>query len=165
MASASTILTVKAFYAWKNTPEQFSVSICDTVGSLKSQLGKGDGVPARLVRIVHQGRALLDDQAEIARSTLWTQRGSLSSSVEFAVLYPQRDEDGVVEVSLDGIIVLTLQPGEWSVHTTVRNVKQRLAAEAIAVDGKEIVYNALTLPDASNFGQNEIHKGAVLCLV
>ena len=105
---------------------------------------------------------LLDDQQTMERCGIFTRNGR---EVEIAALYPRRDEDGDVTVSEGGKTLLTIAKGTWDTHTTIRSVRERLEALHVRMADKAIVYNALSLPDASCFGQNEIHKGAVLFVV
>jgi hypothetical protein len=160
MMAAYESIVIQAIYAWDNLRRDFVVASWETVQQLKLILARHDDVPARLVRIIHQGRALLDDDKLLSETTLVASPGP----IEVAVLYPMRDEHGDVAVWNDKC-VLTLRQGEWSMQTAIHEVIKRLEDLQVPLQGRSIVYNGLTLEEATNFGQNEIRSGSVLHIV
>jgi len=154
-------VNVVASFAWRDDPISVDAFSEDTLNDLKRQLSRASSIPSFAIRIVFEGKPLFHDDATLASCGM-----KKKGTFKVAVLYAQRDENGSVEVrDTSGKVLHKLCEGEWSVNTSVRHVRERLTAARVDHASKLIVFNALSLPDASSFGQHGIHKGSVLTVV
>lgn len=139
----------------------------DTVQTLKAFIAEASKVPVVVQKIIWNGGCLLDGSKTLKSVGIATAKGS----AEIAVLFPNRDDRGsvsVVSTAPDGTskVLFELKEGEWSVSTSVRDVRKRAMEAMKNPKGQYIlVHNALRLENESTFAQNGIRKGSVISIL
>lgn len=144
-----------------------NVTVHQLKETLNVELGQ-KSVPTMLQRYVVKGQNL--DATEQVGKLVKT-LGS-SDTLEIQVLFPRRDEDGPVvfrEYGTTGHEVLTLAKGEWSVSTSVTLTRATIA-ECLGFEKEDaahlrLVFNGLTMLDATTFGQNGVFAGSVITVL
>lgn len=143
------------------------VTIQQVKESINAQIGIAEkAIPLPLQRFVCNGQNISPTDTMASLSSLLA-----AAKNKMCVLFPRRDEDGpVVLKNYDtNEDVLVLGAGEWSVTTGVTRVRQMLGEllEYAPDQLKKIrlIFNGLTMLDATTFGQNGIYAQSVITVL
>lgn len=155
------LTAVKVTMAWMPEVHQYDVGIDSTVKEFKRAIADKTSVPTVVQRLLYNGQHLADT------ATLKVLGMAPGSTYNVACLYQPRDEHGDVYFKKeDGTPVYTLKEGEWNVRTSVTEVRKAVAAKfGKPVGDVALVFNALTLLDATSFGQNGLSSGSVVTVL